>query len=696
MPASNESLRRCLFGIRFRVDFAIVTLIGVVALAAYSVYLGKDANYDLHNYHYYGCYCFEKARLGFDVYAAQSQSYLNPIGYLPFCWAVDHLRPIAVGILFGGLDGLSLGLLYALSWTVLSGASPRSRMWLSLLTAVAGVCSPLFLGVVGSSFTDSWTPLLIVLGLCAGLRSNSSLSWRFPFAAGAALGLATGFKLVNGVYALALLLTLGATYVRQGWLRRITSYCAGGLIGALLVAGPWALALNREFQSPLFPYFNAILKSPYSQPTNDTDRRWLASSPDQALEYPFLWAGGDGTRSLEVPFRDLRFAIFFILLLPALAVSIRRPAFLTKEAESADSQPLFDPVSRKLILCFFVVSYLLWLYGFGSQRYATPLELLSGLAILALCDCLFADRSAKQRAFVVLALVGIFWVKAPDWGRRPWGTTWFDTPIPSELRTGSTLYVIPDSAASAFLIPMLPADSRFVRIESNGRALPPDRWLGPRVQRIIARHHGPMRVLEGDSFNLQALAGYGLSVNRQDCLVLYTGGAPLTVCSAYRTADGAASAVRLADPRQAGRLALPEHLRATDSNHAGFQDGWLRSGPVVAPPDDVRPRGRFDNQVTLTLKPPEGATQISGEVHFIPDRDNASIIVDMIWYHGLTEVGRANPSTNVDSAGHESVIPLLMERPSGADSIQLCVRPWRDVDGVVTVAGGFVKWSTPN
>jgi hypothetical protein len=89
MAASNEPLRRCLFGIRFRVDFAIVTILGVVALAAYSVYLGKDANYDLHNYHYYGCYCFANARLGFDVYAAQSQSYLNPIGYLPFCWAVE-------------------------------------------------------------------------------------------------------------------------------------------------------------------------------------------------------------------------------------------------------------------------------------------------------------------------------------------------------------------------------------------------------------------------------------------------------------------------------------------------------------------------------------------------------------------------------------------------------------------------------
>jgi len=54
-----------------------------------------------------------------------SVSFLNPAGYLPFCWAIDHLKPMAAGALFGALSGLSLGLLYALTWRMLSGAQGK-------------------------------------------------------------------------------------------------------------------------------------------------------------------------------------------------------------------------------------------------------------------------------------------------------------------------------------------------------------------------------------------------------------------------------------------------------------------------------------------------------------------------------------------------------------------------------------------
>ena len=45
---------------------------------------GKDVNWDLLNYHYYAPWQLLQGRLAQDFFAASAQSYLNPVGYLPF------------------------------------------------------------------------------------------------------------------------------------------------------------------------------------------------------------------------------------------------------------------------------------------------------------------------------------------------------------------------------------------------------------------------------------------------------------------------------------------------------------------------------------------------------------------------------------------------------------------------------------
>ena len=52
--------------------------------ATWTVLAGKDVNWDLLNYHYYVPYQLLAGRLEQDFFAASAQSYLNPVGYLPF------------------------------------------------------------------------------------------------------------------------------------------------------------------------------------------------------------------------------------------------------------------------------------------------------------------------------------------------------------------------------------------------------------------------------------------------------------------------------------------------------------------------------------------------------------------------------------------------------------------------------------
>ena len=580
-PADTASQRT--FRLPLRTDLVAVTILGVMTMAAYAVYLGKDANRDFRDYHYYGCYCLLNGRLGLDIYAAHLGQFLNPVAYLPFCWSVDHLPPVLVGILYGALAGLSLGVLYQLAWTALAGLSRRNRMALCLLTAVAGLWSPLFLSAVGTSFTDSWAPLLVMLGLLAVLRDAESPSWRLILAAGLALGFATGVKVVYGVYAFALFLTLCTTFARPGLLRRLATYCAGVAAATLLVGGPWALALARRFGNPFFPFFNRIFRSPYFAPVNFPDPRWKATTVGQALEYPLHWAAENSSLSSEFPFRDLRFAFFVVLLVPVLVISL---GCLLRPTRAVANEPesLFHPAHRRLLLWFFTLAFLTWLYTIGHMRNATTLELLCPLAILAVCDCLIQHRRAAQLAFAAIALLGIVWIRIPNWGRRPYGDNWFQVTIPAELRTPNTLYVMPDSAPSAYLAPMLPASSRFVRLVPDARPVPPDRYLGPRIASAIHNHTGPLRILADSWYDTALLASYGVSVNSSDCLAIRTYADSFAVCSAYRTTAGPSTAVALVRSVPAVPLNSLLAFKNELLLNADFRDGlehWDTGGPVT-------------------------------------------------------------------------------------------------------------------
>src|SRR5205085_11458735 len=55
-----------------------------VICALWAVHAGKEVNWDQLNYHYYLPFELVAGRLSQDFFAASAQSYLNPVGYLPF------------------------------------------------------------------------------------------------------------------------------------------------------------------------------------------------------------------------------------------------------------------------------------------------------------------------------------------------------------------------------------------------------------------------------------------------------------------------------------------------------------------------------------------------------------------------------------------------------------------------------------
>src|SRR5687767_7794576 len=84
--------------------------------AAWTVFAGKDVNWDLLNYHYYIPFQLLAGRLQQDFFAASAQSYLNPVGYLPFYLMVSSgWHSVLASIALAALHSLSIPLLYLLA-----------------------------------------------------------------------------------------------------------------------------------------------------------------------------------------------------------------------------------------------------------------------------------------------------------------------------------------------------------------------------------------------------------------------------------------------------------------------------------------------------------------------------------------------------------------------------------------------------
>ena len=62
----------------------VVFCISTVLCVAWTLIAGKDLNWDLLHYHYYDAHALLEWRIRQDYFAASTQSYLNPLGYVPF------------------------------------------------------------------------------------------------------------------------------------------------------------------------------------------------------------------------------------------------------------------------------------------------------------------------------------------------------------------------------------------------------------------------------------------------------------------------------------------------------------------------------------------------------------------------------------------------------------------------------------
>ena len=462
-----------------------------VLCVAWSVHAGKDVNWDQLNYHYYLPFELVAGRLSQDFFAASAQSYLNPFGYLPFYIMVAAgWHSVLISIVLAAVHSVSIALLYLIAYRLFSHLPPRDRVVFSGLAAALGAASGVYWMTLGSSFLD---PLLVPLML-GGLLLL--LGERHAMLAGALFGAAAALKYSNAFFAIAALpLALAISW------RASLAYVAGGLMAVLFLAGPWLLALQREFGNPVFPLMNAWFRSPDALPINLISERFGVSGPLALLAFPFRMATLDPGVYSENFAPDLRFAA---LLLAAAWLAVRRGTLQRDDWR---------------VLVFFAAALALWLATSANARYGLVVLLLAGLCLARIVERLLSIRAARVLLGVLLVVqVGIALIASPPrWFlAEAWSRHWFPYVVPERALREPALYLTVEILPMAVIAPFLHPQSSLVNFRGQ-HSLAAD---SPKLVKLLEGHRGHVRVL-GRELQVQTydarLRRLGYRVDPTDC-----------------------------------------------------------------------------------------------------------------------------------------------------------------------------------
>jgi len=461
-------------GKRFAVP--VVILGSLLAGTLYAWFSGEDVNWDWQNYHEYGAFAFLNGRFEVDVAPGGFQTFLNPLAYLPAYLLRHYVGAPFWGMLLGAVHGLNLALICWLSRTVLANAASGWAVLSSLIIAAFG---PMTLSEVGTSFADILTALPIITGVAlimsAGEQYGNRQGNRWEnrlVVAGLLIGGAVGLKLTNITFLIGAGISL-LLVVRP--LAAMVSFAAGSVVGALVTGGAWAWTLWRQFGNPVFPFYNAIFRSPEAPLESIADTRFLPHGLVDAAAYPFYWLIGDH-RSSEWAFRDPRFAVILVLFAIVVLTGLLRNVEVLRTRD-------------KQFLLFFAVTYGIWLLTFSIHRYAIALELMAAplimLLLFRLVEALDRHRAGPRPSSIVavstiiVAVAIAIWSQPADWLRRPWSDP-YRPQLAGSLLTPATYLML--EKPIGYVAPLLPASSRLYQLSDIVMPIVPGGSLDHRIR----------------------------------------------------------------------------------------------------------------------------------------------------------------------------------------------------------------------
>ena len=464
-------------------------IIPVLFAAVWTVLAGKDVSWDLLNYHYYVPYEWLHDRLAQDYFAASGQSYLNPVGYLPFyAMVASGWHSVVASMALAAFHGTALGFAFLIAWRVFGHRPLAERRSLAILATLLAGSTAVYWAMVGGSFLEPLLAVPMIAAVTLLVDDSGTHPQRRALSAGLLFGVATALKYYNGIFALAAL-PLAIALSGHSWRARLragATYAAGGAVALAVFAGPWMLLMWRKFGNPVFPLFNGWFRSPEAPPSNMFAGRFAVHGLGDALAFPFRLIAPYRALYAEITAPDLRFAplVLAFAALPLVAALHLRPPKGSARLGGADRR----------LLGFFCAAYALWLATSANGRYGVIVLLLAGLCLARLAERLLPFVAARS-LLVVLVLVQIVacaMVSETRWfvGDR-WSASWLPFAPAEQAVREPALYLTVETLPMAAVVPFVNSHSAFVNLRGQ-YSIPPGT---PQLGALLDRYRGRVRAL---------------------------------------------------------------------------------------------------------------------------------------------------------------------------------------------------------
>lgn len=472
-----------------RTTHFIVFILSILLSGFIAVHMGKDLSWDLANYHYYNpfSYLYERSKIDYWP-SSYIHVYFTPtLDFLTY-FLINQFPPKMSVFILGCIHGINIWLLFCIAHLFISKCQnilyPRV---LSLILALLGLYGPVALPGIGAFQNDNLISLFV---LCFVYLSTKFFVLYVPqkripniylvkyiLFGSLLLGVGIGCKLTAALFAggaIGAFLLLPLPIISRIQLALV--FAVGVTLGILLSSGYWMLYLWQHYQNPVFPLWNEIFQSPYFPLYNWRDTRFLPKNIWQTLFFPFYFSL-DG-RSGDTYFRDLRFAILYVLFVAYAGLILLRQFF--KKTQSPLS------LSTKWLFYFFIFSYILWQEYFSIMRYIVALEMLAPLLIFLITYQLSSNATVRFATLVVIYFaIGALMIPTNAIRDKWFSDTYFNIQLPHYLKTSQKETVLVSFSAGAlnadprpqtYLIPYFPKNWQFIGIPfiHNQYSMPQD------------------------------------------------------------------------------------------------------------------------------------------------------------------------------------------------------------------------------
>lgn len=482
-----------------RSRYVDVLVLAACVIGAFAAALSRlqDANWDLQNYHFYDPWAWLAGRsLDWDIAAAQLQTFHNPLPDVPFyALVMAGASPRLITLWLALPTGIAAYFTVRVAWRLFRDLDVVERIGATAAAIAIGFTGAMGVGQLGST-TNEWLVTAFTMAalwlLLREFREGPAPRSIIVLAiAGLLMGVASGLKLTAATYAAGLGVALLTRHAPLRVSVHAAAWYAGGVgIGLLIAHGPWSYALWTHFDNPLFPYGNRWFRSAWWDLHAALPTRFGPHSLRDWVLLPFELLAPRPGFVTEVSYVDGRLPLLYALTLIAAGGFVLARLRQTPLARPASFRT--SSHDWRFAATFVAVSFVVWALVHSILRYTIPIELMSGVLIVGALGYLL--RPPHATIAIVCTLV-MLWTTTvwSEWGRVPFGASWFDVRVPPVEPNALVLLTV--DAPMSYVLPFFPPDARHVGIRSNVNGPERRNALAAKIAAVVRDHRGPIYAL---------------------------------------------------------------------------------------------------------------------------------------------------------------------------------------------------------